>query len=220
VNDQQAKGDAMNSLDYLLLAWLGISALLGFYRGFLAVLGGLASSLIALFIAIIYRNDLALYLEKEFNLQTILAQGIADKLPQLALGGSPINNFLPALKTLPIVQAQLAGLAQMILVAVSFLLLYIIISKGLRLVWKILEAPFRQGVLGGINRLAGLLLLAGKDLLIMAVLLGISYPLIKSGAGMGIKGFVNASSFIDKSQVAPYLMAVFANLEKLLGLGV
>jgi hypothetical protein len=210
----------MNSLDYLLLAWLGISALLGFYRGFIAVLGGLASSLIALFIAIIYRSDLALYLEKEFNLQTILAQGIADKLPQPALGGSPINQFLPALKTLPIIQAQLAGLAQMILVAISFVLLYIIISKGLRLVWKILEVPFRQGVLGSVNRLAGLLLLAGKDLLIMAVLLGISYPLIKSGGTMGIKGFVKVSGLIDQSQVAPFLMVIFTNLEKLLDLGV
>lgn len=210
----------MNNLDYLLLAWLGISALLGFYRGFIAVLGGLVSSLIALFIAIFYRNDLALYLEKEFHLQTILAQSIADKLPQPALGGSSVGNFLPALQTLPFVQTQLAGLAQMILVAACFLLLYIIISKGLRLVWGILEVPFRQGILSGVNRLAGLFLLAGRDLLIMAVLLGISYPFIKNGASMGITGFIKASGFIDQSQVAPYLLMIFSNLEKLLGLGV
>lgn len=210
----------MNSLDYLLLAWLGISALLGFKRGLLAVLGGLTSGLIALLIAVIYRHDLALYLEKEFHLQTMLAQGIADKLPQPALGGSPLENFLPALKTLPVVQTQLAGLAQMILVAISFLLLYIIISKGLQLVWKILEVPFRQGIFSGINRLAGLLLLASKDLLIMAVLLGISYPLIKNGAGMDFEGFVKISGLIDQSQVAPYLFTIFTSLEKLLGLSV
>ena len=215
-----SRGNAMNGLDYLLLVWLAVSAVRGFYRGFLAILGGLTSSLIALLGALIYRNDLAMYLEKEFSLQTILAHFIADKIPQPALGGSPVSKFLPVLKTLPVVQEQLAGLAQLILVAVSFLLLYIIISKGLQLVWKILETPFRHGFLGGIDHVAGLVLMIGKDFLIMAVVLGISYPFIKNGAGMGISGFIKANGFIDHSQAAPYLFIVFTSLEKLLGLGV
>lgn len=211
----------MTGFDYFLLALLSISALRGFYRGFLAILGGLTSACIALLGALIYRNDLALYLEKEFQLKTILAQFIADKLPQPVMAGSPVSKFLPALKTIPLVQEQVVGLAQVILAAVSFLLLYIIISSVLMLIWKILETPFRHGgFLGGINHLAGLVLMVGKDFLIMAVVLGISYPFIKSGAGMGINGLIKVNGFINHSQVAPYLFTVFTSLEKLLRLSV
>jgi len=210
----------MNSLDYLLLAWLGISALVGFFRGSLAVVGGLVSSLAALAGAIIYRNDLALFLEKEFGLQTMLVQAMAERLPQPALGGSPLGKILPVLQTMPFVQDKLASTAQMILAALSFLVLYIIISKGLQIVWKILQSPFRHGILGGVDRLAGAGLMAGKDLLIMAVVLGISYPFIQSGAALGIKGLMKAGSVIDQSWLVPYLNIVFTSLEKLLGLGV
>lgn len=209
----------MNSLDYILLAWLGISALVGFYRGSLGVVGGFVSSLAALAAAFIYRDDLALYLEKEFGLQTMLVQIIAEKLPQPALSGSPLGKLLPSLQNLPIVQDKLKDLAQMILIAAAFLLLYIIISQGLQLIVKILQSPLRGGALGGINRLAGMAIMAGKDLLIMAVVLGISYPFIQRGAVLGIKGLIKAGSVIDQSQLVPYLNLLFTSLEKLLGIG-
>ncbi|MBP1761591.1 MAG: hypothetical protein H6Q64_1133 [Firmicutes bacterium] len=209
----------MNSLDYLLLAWLGISALIGFYRGSLGVVGGFISSLAALAAAFIYRDDLAVYLEKEFGLQTMLVQFIAEKLPQPVLSGSPLGKLLPSLQTLPIVQDKLKDLAQMILIAAAFLLLFIIISQGLQLIVKIMETPMHRGALGGINRLAGMAIMAGKDLLIMAVVLGISYPFIQRGAAMGIKGLMKAWSLIDQSQLVPYLNLLFTSLEKLLGIG-
>jgi hypothetical protein len=209
----------MNSLDYLLLAWLGISALVGLYRGSLGVVGGFISSLAALAAAFIYRDDLAVYLEKEFGLQTMLVQVIAEKLPQPALSGSPLGKLLPSLQTLPIVQDKLKDLAQMILIAAAFLLLYIIISQGLQLIVKIMETPMQNGALGGINRLAGMAIMAGKDLLIMVVVLGISYPFIQRGAALGIKGLMKAGSLIDQSQLVPYLNLLFTSLEKLLGFG-
>jgi len=211
---------ALNTLDYLILALLGISALLGFYRGFLSVLGGFASTLIALFVAIIYRSELAYYLEKQFGLNKLLSQAMADRIPQPTMGGSMTESLLPSLKTLPLVQEQLANFAHLIIVILSFILLYIIISKGLRLIWKVLEAPFHKGLLGGINRLAGMLLLLGKDLLIMAVILGILYPFVKSGADMGMSGFINTSQLVDQSSLTPYLFNVFNSLESLFGFGV
>ncbi|HPT69218.1 MAG TPA: CvpA family protein [Syntrophomonas sp.] len=210
----------MNMLDYLLLVWLGVSAMAGYNRGFLTVLGGLASSLLALAAAVIFRDDLAVYLEKEFHLQTMLVQAMADKLPQPALGGAPLGNLLPSLQTLPIIQEKLTGVAQMILVAAAFLLLYIVISIGLQLILKGLESPFKQGALGGVNRLAGLAVTTGKDLLIMAVVLGISYPFIQKGAAMGINSLVKANTAIDQLWLVPYLNMIFISLEKLLGISV
>jgi uncharacterized membrane protein required for colicin V production len=209
----------MNNLDYVILAWLIISALVGFFRGSLGVVGGLASSLAALAAAFIYRDDLAVYLQKEFGLQTMLSQFIAEKLPQPALTGSPLGKILPSLQTLPIVQDKLTNLAHMILTVAAFILLYILVRAGLQLIVKILELPLRNGALGGVNRVAGMVFMAGKDLLIMAVVLGVSYPFIKSGAAMGIKGLLKAGNFIDKSQLVPYLNLIFAGLEKLLGVG-
>ncbi len=217
----EARGDQiqMNTLDYIILALLGVSALSGFYRGLLSVLGGFARTLFALFIAVVYRNEMALYLEKEFGLITLLSQTMAEKIPQPALGGSPAGEFLPSIKALPFVQEQLFNFAQLIVVAISFVLLYIIISKGLRLIWKLLEAPFYKGVLGWINRVAGMLVLVAKNLLLLAVVLGVLVPFIKSGVGMGITGIMNTSLWIDQSWTAPYLLNLFAGMESLLGLG-
>lgn len=207
----------MNTLDYLVLTLLVVSALSGYYRGLLSVLGGLASTLVALFIAIVYRHELALYLEEKFGLITLLAKAMAEKIPQPAWSDAPARDILPSLKTLPFVQEQLANFAQIIVAAICFILLYIIISKGLRLLWKLLEAPFYKGILGSINRLAGMLLLVAKNLLLMAVALGILVPFVKSGVGMGITGLINTSLWIDRSCTAPYLLDLFAGLEKLIG---
>jgi len=216
----EARGDQMhmNTLDYLILTLLGVSALSGFYRGLISVLGGFASTLIALFIAIVYRHDLALYLEKEFGLTTLFSQTMADKIPQPAWGGALAGDILPSIKTLPFVQEQLTNFAQMFVVAISFVLLYIIISKGLKLIWKILETPFYQGILGGINRVAGMLLLVAKNILLIAVVMGILVPFIKSGVGMGITGLMNTGLWIDQSWTAPYLLNIFTGIESRLGL--
>ena len=208
----------INALDYLVLTLVAVSALLGYYRGLIAVLGGLASTLIALFVAIVYRHELALYLEKEFGLTSLLAQAMAEKIPQPAWADAPARHIIPSLKTLPFVQEQLANFAQMIVVAICFILLYIIISKGLRLIFKLLEAPFYKGFLGTVNRLAGMLLLVAKNLLLMAVFLGVSYPFVKSGVGIGITGLINTGLLIDQSWSSPYLFNIFTWLESLLGL--
>lgn len=208
----------LNVLDYLILTLLGVSALSGFNRGLMSVLGGFASTLIALFVAIVYRQDLALYLEKEFGLKTMLAKTIADKIPQPTLGNDFTGNIIPSVKTLPFVQDQLASFAQMVLVAISFILLYIVISRGLRLIWKLLEAPFYKGILGGVNRIAGMLLLVAKNILLAAVVLGILCPFIKSGVNTGITGLVNTSLLIDQSWTVPYLLSLFTGMETMLGL--
>lgn len=209
----------MNAFDFIVLALLGISALKGFRRGFLCVLGGLASTLIALLAAFYYRHDLAWYLEKQFGLKTMLAQAVADKIPQPSWGGLESPGLLPALKSWPMVQAQLDHFAELIIVAVSFILLYIIISKGLRIIWKLMESTWRQGFIGTINRLAGLLFLVFKDLLIITVLLGILYPFVQSGAKMGLSGFINTKAWLDHSYLLPYIMDIFAGLENLLNPG-
>ena len=204
----------MNSLDLLLLGLLGVSALIGYNRGLLSVLGGLGSSLVALAAAIIYRDDLAIYLEKEFGLQTMLVQVMVEKMPQPVLG-----KFLPALHTLPFIKNELTGLAYMILSIVAFLLLYLIVSKGLLLITGFLENSLRRGAWGGANRLAGMVITAAKDLLIMAVLLGIIYPFIHRGAALGFKGLMKAGAVIDQSWLVPYLNIIFISLEKLIGIG-
>ncbi|CFW99650.1 Colicin V production, CvpA [Syntrophomonas zehnderi OL-4] len=206
----------MNAFDYMLLALLGISALKGYNRGFLSVLVRFASTLVALCAAFFFRHDLAGYLEKQFGLKTMLAQAVADKFPQPSWGDLKSPDLLPSLKSLPIIQAQLDYFAELVVVVVSFILLYIIISKGLRIIWKLMESPWRQGLLGKINRLAGLLLLVLKDLLIIAVLLGILYPFVQSGAKIGLSGFVNTKIWLDQSYLLPYIMDIFAGLETLL----
>ncbi|HWQ76733.1 MAG TPA: CvpA family protein [Syntrophomonas sp.] len=210
----------MNGLDYVLLLWLALSALAGYKRGLTAVLGGLASTLAALAVAFLYRDELTLYLEKEFNLQTLLVQQMAEKLPQPALGGSALDKLLPSLQSLPLVQDRMNELAYLILTAVAFILLYIAVSFGLKLIMKLLAMPFKHGALGFVNRLAGTAFTVGRDVLVMAVLLGILYPFIHSGAAMSIKGLMKAGALIDNSLLAPYLNIIFISLEKLLGIGV
>lgn len=207
----------MNSLDYLVLIVLGISAVLGYYKGFISVLGGFAGTLAALFLAAVYRDKLALYLEEAFKLKTVLIQAIAEKIPQPVMNGTTGQNLLPSIENLPFVQEQLSGLAEMILAAISFILLFIIISLGLKLLWKILDASIEKSGLGRINRLAGLMLLFAKNLIIMAVLLGLLVPFVKNGTSVGITGLTDTGLWLDQSWTAPWLLKTFAGLENLLG---
>lgn len=208
----------MNKLDYLVLILLVLSAFLGYRRGFLSVLGGLATTLIALVIAFLYRTQLAMVLEEQFGAITLLAQSLGEKIPQPAFGTTS-NSFLPAIKTLPYVQKQLNNLSEMIIIAISFIVLYIVISTVLKILWRMLEKPFGNGLLGSINRVTGMLLLVSKNFLLTAVLLGVSAPFIKNGVDIGIKGLANTNLLIEQSRVSPWLLDFFTWLTTLIGWG-
>lgn len=207
----------MNSLDYFVLIVLGASAIVGYYKGFISVLGGFASTLAAVVIAAVYRDNLALVLDKEFSLKTIFVQAIVEKIPQPVVAGPYGQNLVPSIKDLTFVQNQLTGLAETLLTVISFVLLFIIVSFVLKLLWNVLEASIKKGGMGGINRLAGLALLAGKNLMIMAILLGLLAPFVKNGVNVGMTGLTDTNLWIEQSRTAPLLLDVFTSLEKLLG---
>lgn len=207
----------MNSLDYFVLIVLGISALLGYQKGFISVLGGFVSTLAALVIAVVYRDNLAFYLDQEFNLKTIFVQAIFEKIPQPVMTGPYGLKLMPSIKDMPFFQQQLNGLAETLLVAIAFILLFIIVSFGLKLLWKVLEVSIKKGGLGGINRLVGLLLLVGKNLMIMAILLGLLAPFVKNGVSVGMTGLTDTNLWIEQSRTAPWLLNIFSGLEKMLG---
>lgn len=208
----------MNKLDFLILIIVVVSAFSGYAKGLLSVLGRLATTLIALVIAVLYRTPLAMYMEEQFGAITLLAQSLGGKIPQPAFGTS-VDKYLPALKTLPYVQKQLTSLAEMIIIAISFVLLYIVVSLLLKLLWRMLEKPFGDGLLGKINQVVGMLLLVSKNLLLMAILLGITVPFIKHGVDIGIKSFANTNQMIEQSWSSPYLLSLFTWMAKLVGLG-
>ncbi|HPF20096.1 MAG TPA: CvpA family protein [Syntrophomonas sp.] len=210
----------MNLLDYLLLGWLAAGMIIGCKKGLVKVIGGLAGTLLGLAAAIIYRDDMALYLEREFGCRTMLVQTIAEKLPQPALGDIPLDTILPPLQSLPVIQNMLTDLAQMILIVGAFLLLYLAVSKGILLLVKLLDMPLRKGALGGLNRLAGTVVMVGKELLVMTILLGIASPIIHNGAAMGLEGLMKAETALEQSYCAAWLQVFFAGLEKLVGIGV
>jgi uncharacterized membrane protein required for colicin V production len=203
----------LNVLDYAIIAILLLSALAGLKRGLFNVIGGLMGTLIGLLAAILYHRDLALYLEQQFGLSTWLAGVFEEKLPLPAL-----NPGLVKALDIPVGLADPAlYLATSLVIAISFLLILVLGSKLVQLLCELLEGILAHGILSGVNRGLGMGLLVLKNLLIMAVLVGVLVTPLELGARMGLPGALITTQYMHDSFLLEQLLSIFDYIKALLG---
>jgi uncharacterized membrane protein required for colicin V production len=208
-------GDGMqlNSLDFIILAVVLLSAGAGLKKGLFQVISGLVGILIGLWAAVSFYRALAGYLEQAFGAETILAGILQDKLPLPAFDTRLLEaaGYAPGLLADPV-----SSLASTILVALSFLLILLLGSKLVQIMGKVLDSLFAQGILAGVNRSLGMILLVAKNLIIMAILVGILLPPLELAARMGMPGALLAVQHIDESLLLEPLSQLFVYLKGLL----
>lgn len=208
-----------STLDYIIIGILVISAILGFRKGFIATLGGIISTIAALVLAFMYQDELELYLESNFHLQSILTELLQKKLPFPTMGGE--ISSLPLLdSSLSFMENPHGDIAHLLLMAVSFLIIFILGGLVLKLIFNLLNGLFNWGVLGWINRMLGLLFVLLKNILIMAILLGLICPLMERGIQVGVIALTSPLAFTRESILAASLLDLFKFVQLMLGIGV
>ncbi len=208
----------LNTLDQGIIVVLIISGILGYKKGMIASLGGIISTLIGLGVAILYRNEAASYLQEHYGVVSKLTLFLEKRLSIPAWGSNQAGGIssLPAVNEgLAYVHMQFTEFALLLVVALSFLLLYIISSLLIKIFCVVLEKMLNMGKLGVINRTGGAGIILAKNIVIMAMLLGVLAAPLGLGSKIGIKTFYQASGFMEGSCLAPYLMKVYAFLQAL-----
>lgn len=203
----------LNVLDYAIIAILVLSALVGLQRGLFKVIGGLMGILLGLLAAVIFHQELALYLEKYFGLSSWLAAFFQKKLPLPVLHPGLVKALdFPAGLADPALY-----LATSLVTAIAFLLILLLGSKLVQLICELLENVFAHGILSGINRGLGMGLLVLKNLLIMVVLAGVLLTPLELGARMGLPGALITTQYMHNSILVEQLLNIFDYLKVLLG---
>lgn len=204
-----------NPLDYAIIIILIVSVLIGCKKGFLCVIGGILSTLAGIIIAFIFRYKATDYLQEKYGIVSVLTLWIEKHLlVSTGISLTP-NQTAPSMvnEGLTIVNNQITEFAYLLVAAICFLLLYMLSSHLLRVIWKILEKILGWGILRGINRSGGGLLLSAQNTIIMATILGIIRSPLAQGSELGIKNFSILETYLRDSLLLPYLLQVFVLLQ-------
>jgi uncharacterized membrane protein required for colicin V production len=205
-----------NSLDYMIIAVLLLSGFMGYRRGFIASVGGIVGTLLGLGIAFLYRDDAVAYLQEHYGLVSSLTTVLEKRMPISVWGSNQLTplSSLPGINEgLAYVHRQFTELAYLLVMALCFLLLYMISSYLIKFFCAILEKLFLSGILGGMNQVAGAGTIITQNICIMAALLGVLNTPLGLGEKIGIKGLSQAAVYIQDSALAPYLLNVFLFLQ-------
>ncbi|MDD2511499.1 MAG: CvpA family protein [Syntrophomonas sp.] len=207
----------LNLLDYFFIAILILSAWAGYRQGLMDAIGGLLGTLGGLVVAILYREELAFYLDQHYGLIGILGDFLAARMP--ALAWSPEwGSVMKGLGLPQVLVDPTAFLAQLLLLAASFFLILLVVSVIIKIVFGAMNALLAYGGLDGVNRWLGLLLVMLKNIIIMTLLIGLLYPAINLAARMGSSWAVSISRSFAMSWLAPWFLEMFSYGKVLLGI--
>jgi len=214
----RSRGMNFNSLDYIFIALLLISALVGFRRGFIDTFGGMLSLGLGLLAAAVFYDDFAYYLERHYSLIDIIADFIRGNviLPSLFSLSENFGTVVPE----STVATPDFYFANLLTLAGCFLLLLLSVSLFVKLGFKGLSSLLGWGVLGGINRLLGMVLETAKNLFIMAGLVGLLYPVVTAAAQIGLQGAAEIIKYTDESIIFDGFLNVFYLLRVMIGFNV
>lgn len=211
-----------NGLDYLIMICIAASILIGYQKGIIRSLGGVVSTVAGLCIAFMYRNPAASYLQDHFN----VVNDITSIMEKRLLNSTGVSEQPVAVTALPFVSQgiaaihrQIADFSYMLVVALCFLGLYFITSQLLRWACKLFDRVVGHGILGGLNRGGGVLIVLAQNTVIMAVLAGVLLSPLQLGANIGIKSAGLASGFLDSSVLFPWLLKIFDIIHLLIAKG-
>jgi len=196
----------LNIIDYIIIAVLAFSALVGLKKGLFLVVGGLVGLLVGLLAAIAFHKELAIYLEHNWGIETWLTNFLQDKLFLQVL-----NQDIP--KTLGHEYGwtdPASILASSFIIALSFLLILVLGRKLVQIIGYLLDFLLARGILSGVNRSLGLVLMVGQNLILMTVVVGLLLPPLEMLADIGIPGAIVTTTYLQGSALLEQLLKLFA----------
>jgi len=134
-----------NTVDYVIIALIVISGISGFKQGFIKAAGSLVGMLAGLLLAYVYYGQCALYLEEYYGVSSALANVIRGKVP---IAVASVDTSLAGIEFSDTAQY----LAYLIIMAASFLAIYLLSSRVLLICGAALTTVFSWGVLAAANK--------------------------------------------------------------------
>ncbi|MDD3853668.1 MAG: CvpA family protein [Syntrophomonadaceae bacterium] len=195
-----------NGLDFIIAAIIIFSIISGMRHGLVIVLGEFIALLTALLLAIIFTGDVSQLLEDTLAVRTALEQFFISNLPFFNTT-LPVGGGWATLDGVLVTPAKF--FAHRFLAIVTFLLILFLGNKLLKLIIKALDNLLATGELGGLNAILGSLVAAGRNILILVLVLGFLYPLIYTAADNGTEFALILSGYIDNSILASGLLEIF-----------
>lgn len=223
----------MNYVDLVLIIILALGAFKGYRRGFIYTLGGLFGWIVSLVIAMMYSSNLKIFFDEKLMLSNKLGEWLGEHLPlpdfaqsagssvsevQQSINNMPLPGFMKESLTEQVIilnatgdgSASLAqvvgyGLADIIVKGIAFLILFFIVSFIIKLLIMLFSRGVNATVFGGVNRLGGLIMGTVINACIMAVVVGVLYPLLTVGMPANPVG-----QEIETSFLTPILLNIFA----------
>jgi uncharacterized membrane protein required for colicin V production len=198
----------MNVLDYTILVILSLGAVVGYRKGLTDTLAGVVSVILAMLMAVLYCDNVARFLEEQFNVITSLSEVLSSKYPLItpAVNNLLADRFWNADKA---VGQPVPDLAYWLVVSGCFLIFLWLGSKILKLLLKSLSGVFSWGILGWLNRLGGMVLALVKNGLIIGVLAVILQPLAGAAARAGVSSAQTFWTLLGNSVICLHLVDIF-----------
>ncbi|MDA8346525.1 MAG: CvpA family protein [Thermaerobacter sp.] len=166
----EREGIPLKPFDIIVLAFVVSAALRGFGRGLVGMAAGLASFLIALFVARATYLPLAQFLDKHFG----FARAVQGSLVHVM----PAGNLL-----VPGVSQSIAQTTNSVVTAITFIGVLFVVESVLGLIAsQIGRIPNALPLIGPVNRILGLAFAGLEALAVAAAVLLLLEPLASSGA--------------------------------------
>ena len=200
-------------LDYFIIIVVFLSIWSGYRLGFFQALGGIASILLGLLLALIFSDDAVDYLEQQYGFVTLIADKINQLLPEQL---TSVDSVLSLLTGNSISFDQLPyNTAEFFLLIICFILILVLVKIIGSIFFTSLDHLVEDSPLGGLNSVLGSLLVLVKNLLILLLIFGLLTPVLEITGAMGWQGSISLLNYINASFLSGYLYAGFDFLKNL-----
>lgn len=204
---------SLNLIDYFMVLFIVLGLISGLRQGFIRAVSGFIGVLAGIMLAWAYYDNLAWYMEDYYGAITLTADFLRRQLFLTAGPAIYVLDSLPGFHGGKGVDPPYY-LASLMVLLLSFLLILMLASKTVQFLWNSLGLVFDDGILGGINRLTGMLAVGTKNFILLAVFLSFLSPLIKAGSEMGISGLKLLAQGIENSYFANIIFKVLNGIKE------
>ncbi|NLW90059.1 MAG: CvpA family protein [Syntrophomonadaceae bacterium] len=197
----------LNPVDYIIIAVLLLSLVAGYRQGMVGAVSGVLGFIVGLALAAIFYHALAEWADQYWGISAILADWIRIKFPLAAL--APDNSLLNLDQLDTIYNDAASYLAGNLLLILSFLLILFIGSKAVQFFSRGINSLLDGTIFSGVNRGLGAAVVMVKNLLIMAVVLGLIMPSLDLGSQMGLSSASAMNGYVSGSLLVEWLLQWF-----------
>lgn len=202
-----------NLLDYIILTMLLLSIITGLKQGFIKIITGIVNTLLAVIIGVLFYDNCINYLNEYFNINTYITEFIRNKLPLTVLS---VDTSLISY-SIPIEIINFKDMAETLtyfsMVVISFVIVFISSLIILSILAHLLEGVFSWRFLSWLNSVLGMFLVPAKNILILMVIMGITFPVIDLAAQIGLTGAIITLELIEHSLIANILLDWFKSIK-------